>query len=119
MRQVPPRPRSSEMHSTRAPRTGGSGKIFGVASLDAFGTFGRAELGALGALVDYVVLTQKRSAPPAFRPRSESFRGPPMAIERRPRGANLELTARLSGGREGSLNRDYRPHGYRGGRATA
>lgn len=32
---------------------------YGVAALDGFGAFGRAEVGALGAIVDYLELTQK------------------------------------------------------------
>jgi DNA mismatch repair protein MutS len=36
---------------------------FGVATLDGFGTFSRAELGAMGALVDYLDLTQKGARP--------------------------------------------------------
>src|SRR3546814_16462095 len=34
-------------------------ELFEVKALDAFGAFGRAELAAAGALVDYVALTQK------------------------------------------------------------
>jgi DNA mismatch repair protein MutS len=37
--------------------------VFAVSSLDAFGTFGRAELSALGALVDYLDMTQKGALP--------------------------------------------------------
>jgi DNA mismatch repair protein MutS len=33
--------------------------VFGVASLDAFGIFSRAEVSAMGALADYLELTQK------------------------------------------------------------
>ena len=38
-------------------------QAFGVANLDAFGDFSRAEVAAAGAVVDYVVLTQKGSMP--------------------------------------------------------
>ena len=38
-------------------------RLFGVSSLDGFGTFGRAELSALGALVDYIEITQKGRLP--------------------------------------------------------
>ncbi len=38
-------------------------RLFGVQSLDAFGSFRRAELAALGALVDYVEATQKGRLP--------------------------------------------------------
>ena len=42
---------------------------YGVASLDAYGDFGRAEVAALGAVFDYVELTQ-RDKLPALRPPS-------------------------------------------------
>ena len=38
-------------------------EMFGVASLDAFGTFDRAEVSAMGALVDYLHLTQRGRMP--------------------------------------------------------
>src|SRR3546814_11928684 len=38
-------------------------ELFEVKALDAFGAFGRAELAAAGALVDYVALTQKGRMP--------------------------------------------------------
>ena len=44
---------------------------FGVAALDGFGAFSRAELGACGALIGYVELTQK--GPPAA-PRAAAAR---------------------------------------------
>jgi len=76
-------------------------ETFGVASLDAFGAFGRAELAALGALVDYIVLTQKGAVPRLRAPKREEH-GSAMAIDAATR-RNLELTRKLSGGREGSL----------------
>ena len=38
-------------------------EFYGVGALDGFGGFGRAELAAAGALVDYVGLTQQGRAP--------------------------------------------------------
>src|SRR3546814_16476221 len=38
-------------------------ELFEVKALDAFGAFGRAELAAAGALVDFVALTQKGRMP--------------------------------------------------------
>src|SRR5207247_6244799 len=37
--------------------------FYGVRALDGFGSFGRAEIAAAGALVDYVALTQPGGAP--------------------------------------------------------
>ena len=37
--------------------------LFGVGTLDAFGSFGRAEVAAMGALVDYLDLTQRGKLP--------------------------------------------------------
>jgi DNA mismatch repair protein MutS len=75
--------------------------LYKVAALEAFGEFGRAELGACGALVDYIDLTQKgrlpRLAPPRRAPEDAAMRID--AATRR----NLELTAALSGERAGSL----------------
>ena len=76
-------------------------EVFKVSSLDAFGTFGRAELAALGALVDYIVMTQ-RGQLPRMRPPKREVQGSSMAIDAATR-RNLELTSKLSGGRDGSL----------------
>ena len=43
--------------------------VYQVEALDAFGAFGRAELAAAGALVDYVELTQKGRLPRLEQPR--------------------------------------------------
>ncbi len=75
--------------------------LFKVASLDAFGAFGRAELAAGGALVDYVELTQ-RGRLPRLAPPSQIPAGAVMAIDAQTR-RNLELTRSLAGEREGSL----------------
>ena len=75
--------------------------LFGVQTLDGFGAFGRAEVSALGALVDYLGLTQKGRMP-LLRPPVKENAGAAMQIDG-PTRRNLELTAALSGGREGSL----------------
>ncbi len=75
--------------------------LFGVGSLDGFGTFSRAELAALGGLVDYLDLTQ-RGKLPLLRPPVKEAPGGAMQIDAATR-RNLEITAALSGGREGSL----------------
>ena len=75
--------------------------LYKVASLDAFGDFGRAELGACGALVDYVEITQKGRMPRLSPPRRTS-EGAAMRIDAATR-RNLELTSTLAGERTGSL----------------
>jgi len=76
-------------------------EMFGVASLDAFGSFDRAEVAAMGALVDYLHLTQRGRLPLLRAPVREALGGA-MQIDAATR-RNLELTQALSGGREGSL----------------
>ncbi|MBD3678214.1 MAG: DNA mismatch repair protein MutS [Rhodobacteraceae bacterium] len=75
--------------------------LFKVGSLDAYGTFSRAELSAMGALVDYLEITQKGKLP-LLRPPLREAASRVMQIDAATR-RNLELTASLSGGREGSL----------------
>ncbi len=74
---------------------------FGVATLDGFGSFGRAELGAMGALVDYLDLTQKGARPHLSPPVREAA-GEAMEIDAATR-ASLEITRSAGGGRAGSL----------------
>ncbi len=76
-------------------------ELFGVETLDAFGAFGRAELSALGGIVEYLDLTQ-RGRLPYLRPPVKEAAGGAMQIDAATR-RNLELTQALSGGREGSL----------------
>ncbi|MGB3409070.1 MAG: DNA mismatch repair protein MutS [Jannaschia sp.] len=76
-------------------------KLFAVGSLDAFGTFSRAELGAMGALVEYIELTQ-RGRLPLMRPPRREAASEFMAIDAATR-RNLELTRGAEGAREGSL----------------
>ncbi|HMA13489.1 MAG TPA: DNA mismatch repair protein MutS [Kiloniellaceae bacterium] len=75
--------------------------LYDVQALDAFGAFGRAELAAAGALVDYVALTQKGRLPRLLPPRRLAA-GSVMEIDAATR-RNLELTEALAGGRAGSL----------------
>ncbi|WP_109108338.1 DNA mismatch repair protein MutS [Azospirillum sp. TSO35-2] len=74
---------------------------YGVGTLDAFGTFTRAEVAAAGALVGYVELTQKGRVPRLSPPRRL---GPGAVMEiDASTGRNLELTRTLTGERRGSL----------------
>ncbi|MEM7643694.1 MAG: DNA mismatch repair protein MutS [Pseudomonadota bacterium] len=75
--------------------------LFDVGSLEAFGGFGRAELGAMGALVEYVELTQ-RGRLPSIRPPRREAAGELMTIDAATR-RNLELVRGASGSRDGSL----------------
>ncbi|MDO5703746.1 MAG: DNA mismatch repair protein MutS, partial [Paracoccus sp. (in: a-proteobacteria)] len=75
--------------------------LFQVETLDGFGSFGRAELSAMGAIADYLDLTQ-RGRLPLIRPPVREAAGGSMQIDAATR-RNLELTQALSGGREGSL----------------
>ena len=76
-------------------------EMFGVGSLDAFGSFDRAEVSAMGALIDYLHLTQ-RGRLPLMRPPVKELQGGTLQIDAATR-RNLEITSALSGGREGSL----------------
>lgn len=75
--------------------------LYSVGSLDAFGSFTRAEMAAMGAIVDYLEITQKGKLPLLRRPIHEESAAA-MQIDAATR-RNLELTQALSGGREGSL----------------
>ena len=77
------------------------GELYGVGTLDGFGQFTRAELSAMGAIADYLSLTQRGRMPRLSPPVRESGAGV-MQIDAATR-RNLELTQALSGGREGSL----------------
>jgi DNA mismatch repair protein MutS len=76
-------------------------EFYGVGALDGFGNFGRAELAAAGALVDYVGLTQQARAP-HLAPPSRMAPGSVMQIDAATR-RNLELVTSLAGERKGSL----------------
>ncbi|AOG07440.1 DNA mismatch repair protein MutS [Bosea sp. RAC05] len=76
-------------------------EFFGVATLDAFGHFSRAEIAAAGAALAYVERTQFGARPPLSPPVRDSGTET-MLIDAATR-ANLELTRTLSGERGGSL----------------
>ncbi|NBB96974.1 MAG: DNA mismatch repair protein MutS [Alphaproteobacteria bacterium] len=75
--------------------------LYGVQTLDGFGQFARPERASLGALVDYLDLTQRGKLPLLQPPTAESADASVQidAATRR----NLELTQALSGGRDGAL----------------
>ena len=75
--------------------------LYGVAVLDGFGNFARAEIAAAGTLIDYVALTQV-DAMPRIAPPKRLAVGSVMEIDAATR-TNLELMRSLSGGRQGSL----------------
>lgn len=75
--------------------------LFGVGSLDAFGTFSRAEVAALAGLVEYLEITQKGNLP-LLRPPVQENRDTIMQIDAATR-RSLELTHAMGGGRSGSL----------------
>ncbi len=75
--------------------------LYKVDTLDAFGSFTRAELSALGAIVEYVDITQKGQLP-LLRPPVREAQDRVVQIDASTR-RNLELTRALAGGRQGSL----------------
>ena len=75
--------------------------LYRVGTLDAFGRFGRAEIAAAGALIDYIDLTQKGRLPRLAPPRRLAD-GAVMEIDAATR-RNLELTRTQTGERPGSL----------------
>ena len=75
--------------------------LYNVRALDAFGAFGRAELAAGGALVDYVELTQKGRLPQFGAP-TRLADASVLEIDPATR-RNLEIAESLSGERRGSL----------------
>ncbi len=78
---------------------------YGLKTLDGFGELGRAEKSALGAVLDYLDLTQKGKRPQLKPPRRDDKATggtAALAMDRATR-ANLELTRTLSGERRGSL----------------
>ena len=76
-------------------------EFYKVGGLDAFGTFSRAEISAMGAILDYLELTQKGQLP-LLRPPIQEAVSSTIQIDAATR-RNLELTRSLSGGRDGSL----------------
>ena len=75
--------------------------LWGVGTLDAFGAFGRAEVSAMGALVDYLDITQRGKLPLLVAPVRE-LPGGQMQIDAATR-RNLEISVSMSGARDGSL----------------
>ncbi|GAA3858430.1 DNA mismatch repair protein MutS [Celeribacter arenosi] len=75
--------------------------LFGVATLDAFGTFDLPEVSAMGAIVDYLDITQKGRLPLVRRPVREAISNS-VRIDAATR-RNLEISQSLSGHRDGSL----------------
>lgn len=76
-------------------------EFFGVATLDAFGAFSRAEIAAAGAALAYVERTQFGARPPLSVPARDTGSAT-MLIDAATR-TNLELTRTLAGERAGSL----------------
>ena len=98
------RARLTELPASRFDSVGGERRLkalFAVGTLDAFGAFTRAEIAAMGALSDYLELTQRGRLPRINRPQRQG-EGTVLEIDAASR-RNLELSETLSGGREGSL----------------
>ncbi len=76
-------------------------ELFKVGSLDAFGSFDRAEISALAAVAEYLNITQKGKLPLLRAPVQER-RASSMQIDSTTR-KSLELTQAMAGGRSGSL----------------
>ena len=90
--------------SARFDSTAGTRRLetaFGVAALDGFGAFERAEIAAAGALLDYVETTQQTQARQLRPPRRVEADGT-VAIDAATR-RSLELTETQGGARAGSL----------------
>ncbi len=75
--------------------------LFNVKTLDGFGIFSRPELSCLGAIVDYLDITQKGKLP-LLRPPVQEQSDAGVHIDAATR-RNLELTRSLSGEKPGSL----------------
>lgn len=76
-------------------------ETYNVSDLSAFGDFSRAEIASLGALIDYVKLTQKSEIPHLKPPRVEKH-GNALIMDSATR-RNLEIMRTLSNERRGSL----------------
>ncbi|MDW3223703.1 MAG: DNA mismatch repair protein MutS [Paracoccaceae bacterium] len=75
--------------------------LFEIETLDSFGTFERSEVAAMGAVLQYLEITQKGKLP-LLRPPQKEAETRTVQIDAATR-RNLELTKTLSGGRAGSL----------------
>lgn len=76
-------------------------RLFGVATLDGFGQFSRAELAAMGGLVSYLDHAGKGTLP-FLAPPVRKASGTHVAIDAATR-ESLEISATMSGARAGSL----------------
>jgi len=76
-------------------------RLFGVATLDGFGQFDRAELAAMGGLIGYLDHAGKGKLP-FLAPPQRKTRGAHVAIDAATR-ESLEIIATMAGGRAGSL----------------
>ena len=84
--------------------TGGQKRLcdlYKVKSLDAFGSFSRAEVAAMAAVAEYLDITQRGNLP-LLRPPVKEGRTAAMQIDATTR-RSLELTHAMGGGRQGSL----------------
>ncbi|MFK7745020.1 MAG: DNA mismatch repair protein MutS [Roseobacter sp.] len=75
--------------------------LFGVETLEAYGNFSRAEMSAMGGIIQYLDITQKGKLP-LLRPPIKENESRTVQIDAATR-RNLELSEALSGGRAGSL----------------
>ncbi|MGJ8621830.1 MAG: DNA mismatch repair protein MutS [Yoonia sp.] len=75
--------------------------LYKTASLDAFGTFSRAEVAAMAAVAEYLEITQRGNLP-LLRPPVQEGQSAAMQIDAATR-KSLELTHGVGGGRQGSL----------------
>ncbi|HKL69083.1 DNA mismatch repair protein MutS [Salibaculum sp.] len=76
-------------------------RLYSVDTLDGYGAFGRHEIAALAAVVEYLEITQKSNLP-LLRPPIKEYRDAAMQIDAATR-LSLELTTSMNGGRSGSL----------------
>jgi len=76
-------------------------KLYGVSTLDGFGSFSPAELSALGMLAAYIDLTQAGRRP-VLKPPARVLSGNVMSIDAATRGS-LEIDRTQQGRRDGSL----------------
>jgi DNA mismatch repair protein MutS len=76
-------------------------QLYKVGSLDAFGSFARAEVAAMSAIAEYLDITQRGNLP-LLRPPVQEGQSAAMQIDAATR-RSLELTHAMSGGKQGSL----------------
>ncbi|KII17346.1 DNA mismatch repair protein MutS [Phaeobacter sp. S60] len=75
--------------------------LFKVSTLESYGSFNRAEISAMGAVIDYLDITQKGKLP-LLQPPQQEAEDRVVQIDAATR-RSLELTRSLTGGRSGSL----------------